>query len=64
MAIVEKTGRVDVRLVEGLISIKQNELAYQLIEKCNIESIRSDKQILSLYLNLLCERDLDKAVKI
>ena len=58
------SSQVDIQLLEGLISIGQTEEAYKLIEKCDINSIKNDKRIMSLYISLLCEKDLDKAAKI
>ena len=61
---VSSTGTIDIRLLESLISIKQDEQAYKLMEKCNVDQIKQDKEIMGMYLNLLCERDLDKAIRL
>lgn len=36
----QKTGQVDIRLLESLISIKEDELAYKLMGKCNVDLIK------------------------
>ena len=59
-----QTNQIDIQLLEGLISIGQREEAYRLIEKCEFNQISKDKQIMSLYLNLLCEKDLAAAASI
>ena len=59
-----ETSQINIKLLEGLISIGKREQAYRLIEKCDFDLIKKDKQIMSLYLNLLCEKDLAKAAQI
>ena len=51
-------------MLEGLIQIGQREQAFKLIEKCDFQKVKKDKQIMSLYINLLSEKDLAKAAKI
>ena len=34
------------------------------MEKCNVDQIKQDKEIMGMYLNLLCERDLEKAIQL
>jgi len=58
------SAHVDIQFVEGLISIGQTEEAYRLLERCDINLIKKDKRIMSLYLNILSEKDLAKAAKI
>jgi hypothetical protein len=52
-------------LIESLISIGQRQEAFKLMENGDpANSIKGDQQIMSLYLNLLCDRNLEKAAKI
>ena len=51
-------------VLESLISIGQHDLAQKLIVKCDIDTMKNDKQIMSLYINLMAEKDLEKASKI
>ena len=59
-----KSSTFNIKFLEGLISIGQREQAFRLIENNDIDQIKADKQIMSIYLNLLCEKNLDKASKI
>jgi AICAR transformylase/IMP cyclohydrolase PurH len=49
---------INIKFLEALISIGYQEQAYRLIQKCDINLIKDDKQIMSIYLNLLCEKDM------
>jgi|TARA_B110001450_G_scaffold249856_1_gene267753 hypothetical protein len=51
-------------VLESLISIGQHDLAEKLIVKCDIETMKNDKQVMSLYVNLMAEKDLEKASKL
>mmetsp|Transcript_34683 Transcript_34683/g.53160 ORF Transcript_34683/g.53160 Transcript_34683/m.53160 type:complete len:438 (-) Transcript_34683:20-1333(-) len=59
-----KETKVNIALLESLISIGMVEPAFKLIEKCNYEDIKNDKQILGIYMNLMTEKDLTKAYQI
>lgn len=56
--------KADIKLLEALISIGQIEHAYDLFKLCDLKTIKSDKKILSLYINLLAQNDLESASKI
>jgi len=56
-----KGNKIDIHLLESLISIGMNEQAFKLIEKCDYSDIKGDKHILGIYLNLMTEKDLAKA---
>mmetsp|Transcript_4406 Transcript_4406/g.7483 ORF Transcript_4406/g.7483 Transcript_4406/m.7483 type:complete len:81 (-) Transcript_4406:480-722(-) len=61
----ESQGKqIDLKFVESLLSMNMREQAYKIIEKCNFETIRNDRHILGIYLNLLAERDVEKALQI
>ena len=59
-----KSSDFNIKLLEGLISIGQREQAFRLIENNDIDQIKTDKEIMSIYLNLLCDKNLEKASKI
>ena len=56
--------KADIKLLESLISIGQIEHAYELFKLCDLNTIKNDKKILSLYINLLAQNDLESASKI
>ena len=60
----EQSKNVDIKLLESLISIGQIQHAYTLFKHCDVNTIKNDKKILSLYLNLLAQEDLESANKI
>ena len=39
----KSSEQINVKFLEALISIRQSEVAYQLIEKCDINLIKKDK---------------------
>jgi hypothetical protein len=55
---------VNVKFIESLIQIGQKEEAFRILQKIDIQSVSKDKRIMSIYLSLLSEQDLEKAVKI
>ena len=59
-----KSKQFNIQLLEGLISIGQREQAFRLIENNDIDSLKSDKQIMSIYINLMSDKNLEKATKI
>jgi hypothetical protein len=61
---ISKNKNTIAQVLESLISVGQNDLAAKLIMNCDVESLKSDKQIMGLYVNLLAEKDLEKASKI
>lgn len=61
---LSKDKRIVALVLESLISIGQHDLAEKLIVKCDIETMKNDKQVMSLYVNLMAEKDLEKASKL
>ena len=55
-------SETQIRLLESLLALGLKEQAYSLIEKCNVNQIKQDPKLLGVYLSLIAEKDLSKAI--
>lgn len=54
-------SKLDSQLLESLIQMGLQDEAFNLMDKCDSKLIQQDKWLAGAYLNILAEKDMEKA---